>query len=910
MEISAATWNTLSELLDEALDLEPAARAAWLDQLTATQPVLAQSMRRLLAAHACSETVDVLARLPGLPSSDRLNSSSLAPGDLIGPYRLKRELGAGGMADVWLAERADGAFTRDVALKLPLINLLRRDLVQRFARERDILARLEHPHIARLYDAGISGEGLPYLSMEYVDGNAITQYCDTQRLDIPARLRLFAQVLDAVQYAHAHLVIHRDLKPSNILVTGDGQARLLDFGIAKLLEGEAIEETQLTRMAGRALTPDYASPEQIKGEPLTIASDVYSLGVVLFELLTGARPYKLKLKSAAQLEQAIVDAEAAAPSASVNAEAAGARSTAVARLVRTLRGDLDNIVRKALAKTPLERYATVADFAADLRRYARGEPVLARPSSWHYRMRKFVTRYRWAVVGGGAVSGAVLVGAGVSLYQANLARAQAERAEEVTRFVLSIFEGAYTRAGASRLTTATELLAQARERLAATPITDISTRVQLLTSIGVSTLLLGDRSEALQVLEQAASMAAEHLQPADPRRATAELNLARALLDKGDVKRARAPLIAAESAMRTNRDDVGLAEALRMKVWVLLSERKLDAAVETAQQGVQLAEKLPAAQAKVPLRGALQAQAAALNAAQRNGELEAAERGLAVAIEIHGSNPSATVAGMRGQVAAALIAEAEFERAVAEFKVAIQDMEQLLGPEHREVMLLFNSLGHASWRRGDNGGAIEAFSNALRIERLLSGGRSARMVSMQSNLAMTYCWMGRFAECEAELGRADEMARGVVEPTSDLFLALRAGRIRLLTRTGRIAEADALLAELAATPTTAPAAMLARQAVLGELRSAQGRHDEAEAALTAAVDGYSKHKRFVIEWARALSALGTARIAAKRTQEAVAPLQQSVATYKKFQTVGSAEQTAAETAIAGVPATAAASLGR
>ncbi|MBC8118627.1 MAG: serine/threonine protein kinase, partial [Burkholderiaceae bacterium] len=229
MQVSATTWNTLSKLLDEALDLEPAARGPWMEALDRTQPALAPSVRKLLAAHASSETVDVMARLPPLEagSGAATRTTSLATGDRIGPYRLKREIGSGGMADVWLAERADGAFTRDVALKLPLISRLRRDLAQRFARERDILARLEHPHIARLYDAGVSEDGLPYLAMEYVDGQPITQFCDEHKLGIEARLTLFAQVLDAVQFAHASLVIHRDLKPSNIMVTSNGDARLL-----------------------------------------------------------------------------------------------------------------------------------------------------------------------------------------------------------------------------------------------------------------------------------------------------------------------------------------------------------------------------------------------------------------------------------------------------------------------------------------------------------------------------------------------------------------------------------------------------------------------------------------------------------------------------------------------------------
>ena len=449
MNVSATTWTLLSKLLDEALDLQPVEREKWISRLDLNQPALAPSVRKLLAAHASSETADVLAQLPPLNarSESATRVSGLAAGDRIGPYRLKREIGAGGMANVWLAERADGAFSRDVALKIPLVNRLRRDLAQRFARERDILARLEHPHIARLYDAGVSEDGLPYLAMEYVDGQPITEYCDAHKLDIATRLRLFAQVLDAVQFAHASLIIHRDLKPSNILVTVGGDVRLLDFGIAKLLaDDDTALETQLTQLSGRALTPDYASPEQIKGEPLTIATDVYSLGVVLYELLVGSRPYRLRVQSAAQLEQAILDAEPQSPSNAATSESAEVRSTSQPALARALAGDLDTIVSKTLAKIPAERYSTVAEFAQDLISHLTGLPVRAQRASWRYRAGKFVLRNRLAVGAAGTIALVLVAATAVSIWQARVAMKQTaaaqretKRAEAVQNFLLDIF---------------------------------------------------------------------------------------------------------------------------------------------------------------------------------------------------------------------------------------------------------------------------------------------------------------------------------------------------------------------------------------------------------------------------------------------------------------------------------------
>ena len=434
MDVSAATWNTLSKLLDEALELEPGVRAAWIDGIDATQPELGPVLRKLLAAHASSETADLLQRLPPVdaPAISGTAAAGLSVGSRVGPYKLKRELGSGGMADVWLAERADGAFEREVALKLPRLSRLRRDLAARFARERDILARLEHPHIARFYDAGVTTDGLPYLAIEYVDGQPIVQWCDEHKLDIAARLRLFAQVLEAVQFAHANLVIHRDLKPSNILVTEDGQVRLLDFGIAKLLSDEEIaHETRLTQFAGRVLTPDYASPEQIKGEPLTTATDVYSLGVVMYELLAGSRPYKLKLQSVAQLEQAIITADPLRPSTNFDSESAPpARRTTARRLAGALAGDIDTIVLKAIAKAPAARYATIGALAQDIERHLRREPISARADSAGYRLYKLITRNRLALAAIAGVFVSLAAGLAAALWQAQEAKEQARLAQQ------------------------------------------------------------------------------------------------------------------------------------------------------------------------------------------------------------------------------------------------------------------------------------------------------------------------------------------------------------------------------------------------------------------------------------------------------------------------------------------------
>jgi serine/threonine protein kinase/TolB-like protein/cytochrome c-type biogenesis protein CcmH/NrfG len=410
MALTADQIALLSRLLDQALPLDLDARRHWLENLSREHQALLPALRQALLFDDDASFTSELFKTLGTADTPTGLTSGLQAGDRIGPYQLVRELGAGGMAVVWLAQRADGAFRREVALKLPLLSRLRRDLAERFSRERDILAQLEHPNIARLYDAGVAAGGLPYLALEYVEGEALTAWCDTHRYSLRERLKLFLQVLDAVQYAHSNQVIHRDLKPSNILVTESGQVRLLDFGVAKMLaEGEDVDRTELTQVYGRVLTPDYASPEQLKNEAIGAASDIYALGVVLYELLVGSRPYRIKTEaSQVPLERAINAAHIRKPSTQVQAAAAAVRATTHDQLARRLRGDLDAIVLKALAKRPEDRYPSATAFADDLQRYLSGDAVEARPALLTYRIGKLVARHRAATALGVASLAAVV----------------------------------------------------------------------------------------------------------------------------------------------------------------------------------------------------------------------------------------------------------------------------------------------------------------------------------------------------------------------------------------------------------------------------------------------------------------------------------------------------------------------
>ena len=410
--MDASRWALMTPVLDELLYVDEAGCSARLEQIRARDPDLADDIGHFLAQRTGIQRDGFL----GGHALDLVVDAT--SGETVGSYTLERELGQGGMGTVWLARRSDGRYEGQVAIKFLDAPRFERGGIERFRREGSVLARLAHPNIARLIDAGVTDRGQPYLVLEYVDGEPIDRWCSVRDLGTRERVRLFREVLAAVAHAHSKLILHRDLKPSNILVTTDGHVKLLDFGIAKLLDESSTDAPALTQLAARALTPDYASPEQILRQPLSVASDVYSLGVVLYELLCGRRPYKLKHDSLGSLEDAIVTAEPAPPSAAAS----------VPSQRRGLVGDIDTIVLKALKKAPADRYATANELLDDLDRHLDGLPVRARADSLWYRSRKFARRNAVFLAAGGLATTALLVGLGTALWMAQEASQQRDRA--------------------------------------------------------------------------------------------------------------------------------------------------------------------------------------------------------------------------------------------------------------------------------------------------------------------------------------------------------------------------------------------------------------------------------------------------------------------------------------------------
>ena len=426
-------WKLVDEILQSALELAPEHREEFLQGACGGDLTLADEIRSLLTSHRRaagflqSPALEIAAREIATDEDPLLAGSRV--GQIVSPYRLLRIIGRGGMGSVWLAERIDGRFERRVAIKFIHLGILDEISAERFKREGAILGKLAHSQIAQLIDAGLTSAGEPYLVLEYVEGLAIDEYFDKNKLSMDERIRLFLSVLSAVAHAHSNLIVHRDIKPSNILVGGDAQVKLLDFGIAKVLESEANLDpaSEITLGAGAVLTPRFAAPEQVSGGTITTATDIYALGVLLYLLLTGQHPAGRGPHTTAQLIKMIVEQEPPRPSDAVRSigwDEAARRTTTPERLRRQLRGDLDTIVGKAIKKAPSERYASVLAFADDLRRYLEHKPVLARPDSLRYRTRKFMRRYRVTVAVAAIVVLITIAGVANFVIQDRKARAQ------------------------------------------------------------------------------------------------------------------------------------------------------------------------------------------------------------------------------------------------------------------------------------------------------------------------------------------------------------------------------------------------------------------------------------------------------------------------------------------------------
>ncbi len=653
-DLEPPRWRRLRELLDEALSRPASSQGSWLQGLGADDADLVPRLRTLLSH------VEGGAMPEALPRIETASFAAAPPmSERVGPYRLLRELGRGGMASVWLAERTDMLTARPVALKLPHGAWRSAHFGERMAREREILASLSHPHIARLYDAGLSDDGQPWLALEFVEGERIDTWVASQDSIVDARLRLFVQVAQAVAYAHAQLVVHRDLKPANILVTADGQAKLLDFGIAKLMEEGVAEETALTREAGHAYTPAYASPEQVRGEALGTASDIYSLGVVLYELLVGQRPPPAGSSSAPPRPSAM---------------AAGA----------ALRGDLDAIVLKALEAQPASRYLTAQALADDIERHLEGRPVQARPANAGYLLRRFLSRHAVGAGVGVAAAVAVVGGAGVAVWQAQVARAEARRAEAVTSFMADVLREADPFTAGNSKPTVEGLIRQARAKLGDRYADQPALRVQLLTLLASSLIGLSAFDEAESVLQQALDEGRQALDPGDPLVLRARLGMANV-----HGQRKETELLSGELGplLRDLDSTPGIDAADRIDAHVMnghlaIEQRRPTDAVAAGEKAMELVRRLLPQDGPRLVEASLLRSVALTYMPPPERALDAARETLRLATAIWGDErPHARVLDVRGVYGRALGNAGRYREAADQLARAVSDTATLLGPE-------------------------------------------------------------------------------------------------------------------------------------------------------------------------------------------------------------------------------------
>jgi serine/threonine-protein kinase len=779
LRLDPASWSDLERLLDEALDRPAAARAAWLDALDSRFDGIKPQLLALLSRAAEVETSDFLATLPSVELDA---AAAVGGGRIVGPYRLVRELGRGGMGSVWLAERVDGLIDRPVALKLPHVIAHFSGLAERMARERAILAALNHPHIARLYDAGLADDGQPYLALEYVEGKPLDVYC--KPLDLQARLRLFLQVANAVAHAHGKLIIHRDLKPANILVTAEGYVRLLDFGIAKLLDDDAVRDGAPTEFGPRALTPDYASPEQIRGEPLTVAADVYALGVLLYELLTDRLPYPRKSRT--ELEHSILNLEPQRP------------SDAAPTWRRALRGDLDTITLKALKKQPEERYPTANALADDVLRHLQGRPVLARPDGTAYRLMKFVGRHKVGVAAAAAALFAIVAGAAISIWQARVAIAEKEHAQAVERFVVSIFQEADPYRQAGRSLTAAELLRHAQSDIRERFADRGELRVSLLGLVGTGLMNLDELPAAESSAQQAVADAVllygqEHIETLRARILLAEVHAAQR---NNAALREELPKLEPAARNVVAQEPELLVRVLKARTDLAIEEARYDDGEAPVREAFELALRTLGPRNPTTVGAStLLAEAVMFGGGPPDVVMREAERGLTFALAAYGGREaSPRVIQMRDVHIRALEAMERYDEAIAEGDRIIASAGEAFGPESLAVAYAMMNTTRMRMRVGDVAVAVNQSARVLEILGARIDQTSREYVYARTSHALALMAARRFEEALPELEAMSLMADRIYGSDSWDAATMRYQRAFALASLGRANEARAQLA--------------------------------------------------------------------------------------------------------------------
>ncbi|MBS0514914.1 MAG: protein kinase [Proteobacteria bacterium] len=758
----------LHDLFDAALDLPATERGAFVARACGDDAALRAALERWLAADSSLDTF--LEIPPGLIAQAHAQAAAEEVPRRFGPWRVLRSLGVGGMGEVWLAERADGEYEQCVAIKQ--VAYPTPGLLQRFRQERQILARLEHPNIAHLIDGGVDARGTPYFAMEYVDGMPVTAFARNRALDVRACVALMLQICEGVRYAHQNLIVHRDLKPSNILVGTDGTPKLLDFGIAKILE--ASDASAPTGTGQRLLTLDYAAPEQQRGEAVTTATDVYALGVVLHELLTGVRPFAHAGEGAARIH-ALLREEPALPSATVDASLADAAARR-----RALRGDLDRVLLAALARDPQQRYASAEAFAADLRNFAEGRPVAALGQGKFYTLRKFVVRNRIAVGAATVAMLALIGGFGVAIVQARHARAAAERAERGNEFLVNLIGNANPYYGGKP-----PLLVDAIDRA---------------------------------VAEIPLRLAGQPLLEADIRRAIGQ---AYAVLNRNGDARAQLDLAA---ALRMHAGGNEYAQILQSQAYLEWQLGRYDEAGALYRQA--LAHCTDDARGRRQRADLLNDEAALFADTGRYAEaLASAGQSLRLRENLPDVSPREHAVNL-SNLANAQDGLGRFDEALATYQNALGELETLGAPAEFDVAILLNNLAYLQDEMGHTSAAVKSQERAIALNRKILGVDQGLTIKL-GNLALWYSKLGRHDEAAAAIDESLHLAAQTLSADDQKLGNLHAVAARIALAQGdaaaAIVQAKEALAIYAAAKTLEPGRREKAQATLDAATSLAAR---------------------------------------------------------------------------------------
>jgi serine/threonine protein kinase/tetratricopeptide (TPR) repeat protein len=836
-------WDQAKEIVGLALEQKTEERSAFVRKACGDDTVLLAEVESLLSNYNGADSL--------LENSPAANVLAFHPvvmtGKKIGAYRIVREIGQGGMAVVYLGERDDQNYRKQVAIKMVKTGINTEQILHRFRNERQTLAALDHANIVKLLDGGSSEDGLPYLVMEYVEGLPIDQYCDQNKLSIDDRLRLFRQVCSAVQYAHENLVIHRDLKPGNILIAKGGVPRLLDFGIAKLLNPECFQTPLVTRTNWRPMTPEYASPEQIRGQAITTASDVYSLGVLLFELLTGHRPYRAASQSLLEMERLVCETEPEKPSAVVQAsqmkektarDGAEPMSTQCGlqptELQRRLRGDLDTITMKAIEKDPSRRYATASELSADIGRHLSHEPVLARPASTTYRAGKYIRRHP---VGVTVAAGVVLLLTGFAAMQAFQLRRitrERDRANWVTGFMEGMFKVSDPSESRGNSITAREILDKASKDIETRSAQDPELQAQIMHVMGDVYRNLGLFPRAQSLYERSAEIRRRVLGPENVDTLRSIDDLAWILNQEGhaaDAEKLQRQTVATRRRVFGTQNPDTL-KSMSNLAWTLDREGNYAEAEKLEREVLDIRRRVLTINDDRETAATMNNLAATLGHEGHYAEAEKLKREtLDIRRRILGPEHQETLTAMNN-LAATFQQEGRYAEAEKLQRETLDLQRRILGPEHPDTLRSMNNLAHTLVMEGHLAEAEPLQREALATKQRVLGPEHQDTLWAVQSLAWTLQLEGHFSEAEKLQRQTLEIQRRVLGPDRPNTLSTMAALAATLDKEGRYSEAEKLSRETidAMRRVLGPEHPYLLQAAdeLAHILDGEGRYDEAE----------------------------------------------------------------------------------